>query len=32
MVTGSGTGLNATQWRVIRVSDGAVMDSGSVLP
>ena len=29
LITGTGVGLNATQWRVIRVSDGAVMDSGA---
>jgi len=29
MVTGSGSGGSATTWQVIRVSDGAIMDSGT---
>lgn len=29
MVTGSGEGEHATQWQVIRISDGTVMDSGA---
>jgi hypothetical protein len=29
MVTGAGVGTDATQWQVVRTSDGAVMDSGA---
>jgi hypothetical protein len=28
LITGTGLGENATEWRVIRVSDGAIMASG----
>lgn len=28
LLTGIGTGENATHWRVVRVSDGVIMDSG----